>query len=84
MKGAWHFLAGYVKESGLQSFLALFFRDRDGACVENYVGSDEHLLRDDFTVWFVRVWELKLFWIAYIGMQVCEQLVLSHHLLALS
>lgn len=59
MKGAWHFLAGYVKESGLQSFFALFFRDRDSAYVENYVGSDEHLLKDDFTVLFVRVWGLK-------------------------
>lgn len=59
MRGAWHFLADYVKESGLQSFLALFSRHRDSACVENYVGSDEHLLRDDFTVLFVRVWELK-------------------------
>lgn len=58
-KGTWHFLASYVKESGLQSFLALFFRDRDSACVENYVGSAEHLMRADFTVLFVRVWGLK-------------------------
>ena len=47
MKGTWHFLEGYVKESGLQSCLALFFRNRDSASVEKYVGSDEHLLRDD-------------------------------------
>lgn len=59
MKGAWHFLAGCVKESGLQSFLVLFFRDRGSACLENYVGNDEHLLRDDFTVLFARVWGLK-------------------------
>jgi len=59
MQGAWHFLVGYVKESGLQSCLALFFRDRDSACVAIYVDSDEHLLRDDFTVLFVRVWRLK-------------------------
>lgn len=59
MKGAWYFLAGFVEEFGLQSFLALFFRDRDSACVENYVGSDEHLLRDDFTVLFMRIRGLK-------------------------
>lgn len=59
MRGAWYFLASFVEEFELQSFLARFFRDRESTCVENYVGSNEHLLRDDFTVLFVRVCGLK-------------------------
>lgn len=38
-----------LRYTGLQCFLALFFRDRDGVCVESYVGSSKDLLRDDFT-----------------------------------
>lgn len=63
-----------LRYTGLQCFLALFFRDRDGECVENYVGSNEDLLRFDFTDICEGLVTEK------IGMEIC---VLSDHLLVL-